>query len=36
MGIEVISDSDWVGTNKAISNLCECNACRLGVSKDCV
>jgi hypothetical protein len=27
MGIEVISDSDWIGTNKAISNLGERNAC---------
>jgi hypothetical protein len=34
MGIEVISDSDRIGTNKAISNLGERNACRLGVSND--
>jgi hypothetical protein len=27
MGIEVVSNSDWIGTNKAISNLGERNAC---------
>ena len=27
MGIEVVSNRDWIGTNKAISNLGERNAC---------
>ena len=27
MGIKVVSNSDWIGTNKAISNLGERNAC---------